>query len=121
MATLHKNNDDNLNLNLCQNKKNFSRFFKSLLLKKFFDFCHRPLVPKSIFPHTFLVSFESSYSLDVPFCGLNFTNRQGLAHDPLKFSFGQKNNMEDYFSQISQLIPNENRLQGNRMPLCSMY
>jgi hypothetical protein len=60
---------------------------KSLVLKEFFDFCHRPLGIYIYFSHTFLVSLKTSYSLDVPFGGLNFINRHGLVLQPFKVQF----------------------------------
>jgi hypothetical protein len=57
----------------------------SLLLKKIAIFVTSRWVPKSTFIHTFLVSLKSSYSLDVPFGGLNLTART-QPYDPFKFS-----------------------------------
>jgi hypothetical protein len=94
-----------------KNYKYSALVFKSLLLKEFGDFCHWPLGTYIYFPlYTFGIIEKPSF----PRCAFwesDLHKPPGLSHMTLKSSvFSRKNNMEDYFSQILQLITNVNIL-----------
>jgi hypothetical protein len=54
----------------------FNKFSPIPIIKRILRFFHQPLGTRIYFPHIFLVSLKSPYSVDVPFGCLNFANHQ---------------------------------------------